>query len=578
MDPLPNLIRLPSITADAAGLSTVFPRLHVGMVLTALVLAADGEDAVIRFRGMDVNAKAQLPLRAGERITLVVSELSGERVVLRATAEEAQPGASSITDEDLGQILTRAALPRNKEGLAAVRALMLNGKALTAENIGRLVTAARSLGDFSQPALDAIIFLTDRDLPVSAGTVKQASAVLRGVPHPAQSLAELEFLVEGKSGIPPAPPQRSQRTSTEGGDRAAPAASPPAQPASHLPPAVVRSLQKLLDLFPRLELGPATPANGPEPGAARPSETPIRTDARAPGTATPPSAPGQTQTVPSGGAPAPVTTDRPAPAAIPPVPPDPKQAAVPPPSEGPESGGEVLKTPRPALARPDPPAAAGADRAEIPIARQLAGLVRELGTSLEARLATQGNGSARADLRAVLNELQRDLDSAVRGASPQTRAALAVAQMAVRELSDGLNAGQFLNAAPPPRDDPGAYFLFQLPVRTPDGWETGELRIYRRDPEKELDPENASILLSLNMRHLGPVTVAILVRNGAVSCDFRCERSQAIAALQGGAQSLEAAIEALGHPVRSIDHQLVLPEPQAVEPRHDPAGRIDTRA
>ena len=79
MEFLPNLIKLPATVSDTARLSSVFPRLKVGMVLTALVLKSDGEQAVIRMRGMDVNAQSQVPLRPNQQVTLLVSELAASK-------------------------------------------------------------------------------------------------------------------------------------------------------------------------------------------------------------------------------------------------------------------------------------------------------------------------------------------------------------------------------------------------------------------------------------------------------------------------------------------------------------------
>ena len=183
-----------------------------------------------------------------------------------------------------------------------------------------------------------------------------------------------------------------------------------------------------------------------------------------------------------------------------------------------------------------------------------------------------------AEPRVLLAELHRELNSAMTTATATSRGPLELAMSAARGLSEALESSQMLNAAPQLRDESGSYFLFQLPIQTADGWETGELKIYKRDAEKEIDPDNASMLLRLNMLHLGPVDAAIMVRNRAVSCDFRCERPESIRLLQSESKSLASAIEASGHPVRSINHQLTFAKP-AVEitpSRH--TGHIDMRA
>ena len=103
MEFLPNLIKLPATVSETARLSSVFPRLKVGMVLTALVLESDGEQAVIRMRGMDVNAQSQVPLRPNQQVTLLVSELGREQVVLRVVPEAVPGGMTSLTDMNAEQ-------------------------------------------------------------------------------------------------------------------------------------------------------------------------------------------------------------------------------------------------------------------------------------------------------------------------------------------------------------------------------------------------------------------------------------------------------------------------------------------
>ena len=104
-------VNLPSITAagDVARLSTVIPRLAEGMVLSAVVLRAEGGEVTVRFRGMDVTAQAQVQLQAGERISLVVSELAPQRIVFRvAGANIMPPEMTSLTNADLEPLLRQA--------------------------------------------------------------------------------------------------------------------------------------------------------------------------------------------------------------------------------------------------------------------------------------------------------------------------------------------------------------------------------------------------------------------------------------------------------------------------------------
>ena len=284
MDFQPNLIRFPTSSTESAKFSSVFPRLAVGMVLSALVLKSDGDQAVVRMRGMDINAQSRVPLRANQPVTLVVTELSREQVTFRVVSEAPPGGVTSFTEQDLRPFLAEASLPADRDGFAAVRALILHGKALSPSNLTALVTAARAIGSFTQPSLDSIIFLQDRGLPVTPRTVELAGIVLTGRADPSAALAELEAL----SASVQAPDEREDAAAEPRGaaqsgrsdarpavaNRAPAAAAQPARdagsptPATSLPRDVAVALRRLVELFPRLDVrGTATPAVARRPDA-----------------------------------------------------------------------------------------------------------------------------------------------------------------------------------------------------------------------------------------------------------------------------------------------------------------------
>ena len=276
-------VNLPSITAagDTASLSTVVPRLTEGMVLSAVVLRADGPEVTVRFRGMDVRAQSQIQLQAGARISLVVSELSPQRIVFRvARADLMPPDMISLTNADLEPLLRQASLPTNQENLAAVRALILNGQSLRPENITGLVTAARTVGGFSPANLDAVIFLQTRDLPVTPATVALAAIILVGGGDPAEIMPRLETMARGTG--------TGTASTAAGAPAASPSAAAPAA-AQALPPQVARALDQLIQIFPRLEIGGGTGPPSSAPGATTPA---VGAESTTPGTAAPVTSPG----------------------------------------------------------------------------------------------------------------------------------------------------------------------------------------------------------------------------------------------------------------------------------------------
>ena len=451
---------------------------------------------------------------------------------------------TSLTDQDLRPFLVQASLPVDSEGFAAVRALILHGKALNPANVTELVAAARSAGSFEPPTLDAILFLQDRSLPVTARTIELAQIILTsGAPcgaHAAPALAELENLARTASASGSARGQASgPGTDTETG--AATNRQPNTASAERsgseglrqsvrslvqaLPPSALDALQRLVELFPRIDLREPVVAAANQP-VARADASPVPSETQT--SAQPADTPAREQPAgaPAPGRDSPISRPSTSGAEMRPAgPPVIEQSAA---TSEPARDSAVSPS---ATSGVDTRPAGESDRSEVGTARapqelrdaprqgqtevisvQIARLVSRIGTTLEARVANGVTQPERADPRVLVAELQRELESALRNAPPQARETLTTAMAAARELSEALQSSQMLNAAPQLRDESGAYFIFQLPIRTADGWETGELKIYKRDSEAEIDPDNATVVLKLNMRHLGPVDAAVVIR------------------------------------------------------------------
>ena len=517
----------------------------------------------VRFRGMDVTAQAQVQLQAGERISLVVSELAPQRIVFRvAGANIMPPDMTSLTNADLEPLLRQASLPINQENLAAIRALILNGQPLGPENVSGLVAAARSVGGFSPANLDAIIFLRTRDLPVTPATVALAANILAGTGNPGELLARLETMTRTGGTGTPAPPAAAA-TNSAAGSSAAPASAQP------LPPQVARALDQLVQIFPRLEIGG---------GSGQPTGSTGTTSPTVVGQSTTPAVAPTNLGTPSG-------SDASIPSASQSVTPpvatiaaSESGATVGTPAAGATAAGSLPEaaTYSPGVGNTAPTSPENTP-ALSPLAGQLARVVEHFGRSLESRIA---GGAAPAettvDIRALISQLQVQVDEIVQGAVGAERETLLTLQATLRELAEGLESNQLLNSAPATRSDSLDYFVFHLPIHTEDGWESGELRLYKRDGEKEIDPENANIHIRLDMRHLGPVDIGVGFQGDSVSCHFQCEQLDTVRLLEGRSSELAGAIDSLGRKVGAIRHSLNRVESPVEAPQRPLAGRIDT--
>jgi hypothetical protein len=375
-------------------------------------------------------------------------------------------------------------------------------------------------------------------------TVALAASILAGAGDPAEMMARLEAMTR--------PIGTGAAASSAGAATASPAAtSAPPAGSQALPPQVARALDQLVRIFPRLELGGGSGQVSPAPGAT----TPVASgQAAATGITAPLTTPS-----PSGGPPA---SGSAMPAGVTPL-----ATFTPTPGAAPASGGAG-----PAAAAPP------ANTPTLsPLAGQLARVVEHSGRSLESRLSAGATpAETTGDIRALISRLQSQVDEAVSGATGAGRETLLTLQATLRELTEGLESNQLLNSAPATRSNSLDYFVFHLPIHTEDGWESGELRLYKRDGEEEIDPENANIHIRLDLRHLGPVDIGVAFQGDSVSCHFHCEQLESVRLLEDRSSELAKAIGSLGRNVGPIRHSLHRVEVQAEAPQRPPSGWIDT--
>jgi hypothetical protein len=375
-------------------------------------------------------------------------------------------------------------------------------------------------------------------------TVALAASILAGAGDPAEMMARLEAMTR--------PIGTGAAASSAGAATASPAAtSAPPAGSQALPPQVARALDQLVRIFPRLELGGGSGQVSPAPGVTAPVAS---GQAAATGITAPLTTPS-----PSGGPPA---SGSAMPAGVTPL-----ATFTPTPGAAPASGGAG-----PAAAAPP------ANTPTLsPLAGQLARVVEHSGRSLESRLAAGATpAETTGDIRALISRLQSQVDEAVSGATGAGRETLLTLQATLRELTEGLESNQLLNSAPATRSNSLDYFVFHLPIHTEDGWESGELRLYKRDGEEEIDPENANIHIRLDLRHLGPVDIGVAFQGDSVSCHFHCEQLESVRLLEDRSSELAKAIGSLGRNVGPIRHSLHRVEVQAEAPQRPPSGWIDT--
>ena len=218
--------------------------------------------------------------------------------------------------------------------------------------------------------------------------------------------------------------------------------------------------------------------------------------------------------------------------------------------------------------------AAGAD-----LGAELRRALEVLGSSVERRLL-DGNprGSGVLELRAVLAEAVAVLeDEQVVARSQGVRGGLRQLRALLSELETSFDATQLANAAP--RGDASqSSYLFSVPVRTPAGWTSADLEIFRRGDGREIDPDDFRVAIRLDLPHLKEVKITVSVRDKLVSCAFTCEQLGGMHALEQAQAELVQDLHGHGFRTGRFTHALLAVQDSTQGSGSVSPGRLDTRA
>ncbi|OGG55769.1 MAG: hypothetical protein A3F84_16580 [Candidatus Handelsmanbacteria bacterium RIFCSPLOWO2_12_FULL_64_10] len=221
-------------------------------------------------------------------------------------------------------------------------------------------------------------------------------------------------------------------------------------------------------------------------------------------------------------------------------------------------------------------------------------LIDGLGLGLEGKLRAlterppdllNPQGLSQIDLKAILLRLRAALSDPARiGADDATdrqpdAALIEALRGRVDEALHHLEHLQLLNL--PAQRDPAPHLLLQIPLLFGQERTSADLRVFYAEKEgrRQIDPENARLLLGLDLAHLGRVEVDLRVTNRTVDCriDVEGEAQQDLFSEAQG--DLRAGLEGCGYAVRRIACEVRPPAPEEGAPE---GGRtkigLDVRA
>jgi hypothetical protein len=108
--------------------------LSLGETVTARVISASADRAVVEIKGLSIAAQTTTPLAEGESVALEVASITESRIVLRIAPGEAPP-LRPASDADILAAIVKVGVAPSRENLQAAKALLRFGLELTESNL-----------------------------------------------------------------------------------------------------------------------------------------------------------------------------------------------------------------------------------------------------------------------------------------------------------------------------------------------------------------------------------------------------------------------------------------------------------
>ncbi len=551
-----DISSFPQLKTEAGTPAQALEALSPGDTVSARVASVGGDRLMLRFPGgtaAAVSQKGAPALSPGDTLELLIKEKSGGQVFVEITGV-----TPAETGGDLSALLRSMGLSADEAQLLVAGELLSQGLPLTKESVS---AAAGLLTAFKALTPGQAVFMTASEVPPGEDTAQQLSALLEHKGELGGRLLTLLSLLEegGSSPLNPeaaaqspagetdAVPLPSQsRPPQEGTQITVPAEAP--EQAGEAAPSPATGLEKGVPPSPDKGASPTEEAFSPKPSKTDPTassplpagSTLVRAEppdgeaaaAPQPATASPqtgqPHQPAATgNALPEKGVSPAFTGERvsPEPAPLPSTPTTETElpkSIRPGEHEASAIGGKI---PSPAPEQASPPPAAEIKASLLSLFRRIGGDGRELARSLDGRRVAE-----------ELSETFASLREHARTLPPERQAAVLAA---VRDTEQSLG---FLNNL----SQLGR--LVQIPVQLGDLRTTAELLVFRDGMEKRpIDPQNATLFLSLATANMGRVETFVRVVGKNVECDFSLAGAQALETMRDNAGPLYSMLEAEGY-------------------------------
>jgi hypothetical protein len=614
---LANLIHLPHST-ETKGI-----QLTVGQLVHATVQRVTEEGALLNFNGTTVQVKTDLALQPQQRVLLQVAQSSGNQVALQvvdagnqaASAAGQLPTTSTMPLGNLGQLLVSWGLEADSTNQDIAKALFAHTQTLNPGTIQDVRVLWQQFSALStQPstagnqagALDTLIYLHTNRLPVTPESVALARHWLGNALPVAQRLSTLQSTLQQlqpqlQSALQNAQSAATLSQSANPADATTAPLSQPAQAANNtqLLTQLLDTVKATLPQLANLSITANTPSEQIVPRLVSlmtqlgtPPESTLLQQAASPtGTAAqagPTTGTAGQPTMPAGGgaaaqAGATIVTDT-------------AQTAG-----STQTAGTAPQVTQGATQQPNAPVQAsgtpGQQQAAAPAttgqAQTTTAGEQVPGSNADAprgpgthppQPEIAATGPARGLAPDTLNPLQR-LITAVRETVSQTSLDQHTTQLLhtlsnqLETIQRDLGAIQLANMSNAPQPAMEPYYMFPIPLQTPEGPVTAQLRVFRRNSQNQpLDPDNLRLALLLELPGLGDIAVKLSVFKQHLSGQIFSGRHDTERLVATELEELHNRLTGLGYHVDSLTSDILTTNQQSTEPElanKNEAGHIE---
>ncbi|MFN8455285.1 MAG: flagellar hook-length control protein FliK [Anaerolineae bacterium] len=132
----------------------------------------------------------------------------------------------------------------------------------------------------------------------------------------------------------------------------------------------------------------------------------------------------------------------------------------------------------------------------------------------------------------------------------------------LNRFSDDLGALHLANLSTPDNRLVEPYYFFPIPVSTPDGPATAQLKVYQQPGQREVDPKNMRLALLLDLPSLGEIAIDLTIFERHLTGRILSGRDETHTLVEREVGELQQSLSSLGYQVDALSCDVLTLNPQ----------------